>query len=104
MRHDHDRSAWRKAIQAHTRATEAYIQAVKATTRALAGSRIDDLPGCLQTEAVWSDLTRQCCYCGSTFGVILVQAAVPATTHGVCDACLAVEMAKLQHPVTNGRA
>ena len=100
MTHPHNRADWREAIQAHTRATEAYIQAVKATTRALAGPRLDASP----EEAVWSDLTRMCCYCGTTFGVVRIQAAVPATTHGVCDACLSVEMAKLEHPVTNGRA
>lgn len=100
MIHDHDRSAWREAVQAHTRATEAYIQATKAAARALAGPRIDASP----EEAVWSDLTRMCCYCGTTFGVVRIQAAVPATTHGICGACLAVEIGKLEHPVTNGRA
>ena len=97
--HD-DRSAWREAVQAHTRATEAYIQAIKATTRALAGSRIDD-----RTEdgLDWHPMEKRCAWCQTSMGVVVVQQAGRSTSHGICDTCLSLEMAKLAHPVTTER-
>ena len=53
-------------------------------------------------EDTLQPMTRACAYCGTTYGVVMVQAAAPSTTHGICDLCLCVEMARLEHPVTGG--
>jgi hypothetical protein len=77
--------AFTEAVQAHQRATAAY----------------EDLAArLLARRSGWVEMTRACGWCGTHHHVVLVQGTVPSTTHGICDCCLAVEMAKIQHPTT----